>query len=263
MSQQQQQMRYTRTESDIEAQFKPQINLGNEGFGPGLVPPEEFYISRYSRRGNTLPNGERTPVWTSTRWGNPQFIGKDMGYVGNQANPDYLRGYKQKKGMQGVFETVQYGVPVAEGFGILAEMRNTAISTKGGPMRRGAGKRAAYYDRETGEEVLFAGQARGPYLETNRNNTMRWEPKRKQPTIIDDRSMDPIAQTVLQQNAWFIPSYNHIQAMQMAKDELDGLEINTPNGEMASFMHGPHLNTGMTLEQWDEFVDDTSLMQMQ
>ena len=198
------------------------INPGSEGFGPGMVPPEEFYVMKYTRRGNRWPNGEREPVFTSTRWGYGQYPHVDPGYITNQENPYFLAGNKQKKGDNGIYERVSYDTPELPGFGILAELNNSAIRTRGGPLRQGAGKRAAYYDRVQGEENIYPGYAPSPALLTNRNNATRWEPKRKERVIINDRAMDPTELSVLQHNPWFIPSHQFVQAMQTVRNELDG-----------------------------------------
>lgn len=246
----------------MESQFNSLngLQLAQEGFAQFNVPPEEFYVKSYSRRGNADLSGGATPVLTSVRWGNPKYLGGSPGFGINQHNKDYLSGFKQKKGMQGVFESTRWGTPSAVGFGVLAETNNTAISTRGGPLRNGAGKRADYLDRQYTTENLYPGYAKGDFLLTNRHNTGPWEPKRKQLTIVNDRPLDALEQTVLRNNPFYIPGYNFREAMKSVRDDLDGHDVEIPNtgSYNSGFLHGLNEYTGQVLNDWEEHEDKWS-----
>lgn len=231
------------------------VNLGREGFDfiNGDAPPIEQYIGRLSRRGNGTDmglNSERTPNIMQVRWDNPSLPGGVPGYVLNQVNPVYMSSYPIPRGTPGVYETTRIDAPQnLEGYGALDENRNRLISTK-------LPKSVWYFDNAFGEEnVRPPNKIPGPYLETNRENVLRWENKKKQGVMIDERAGDVLPLKVLETNPFYIRSYNFEQAMQMLKEDGFGNNFHAPALDFSydsGFNLGPNDNTGYTFPEWDE-----------
>lgn len=192
------------------------LNLPQHGFGEFEIPQMPAYIQGYSKRGNTF-DGETTPVYQQSRWGNKRGKGGMNAYLSQLEDDTFFEGYKQKKGNVGVFDWTRWG-PGHDwrgNFGVasLGELNNYAgIQTRGGQLRKGGPKRSDYIDRpNVWFETARPGISHSRYTQKNNNYAGLYEYKRRTPRLELDNDM-LVRRAVIEHNPWHINSHAAKQA---------------------------------------------------
>lgn len=190
------------------------------GFDEKQVPEMPAYVQSYSKRGNTF-DGDTTPVYQQTRFGNRNGRGGMQAYLSQVEDPTYFESMKTKKGNAGVYgiERWSVGYDWRGGYGIasLASNKNYAMSTRGGQLRKGGPKRSDYMDRPNAWfERARPGIAYSRYTQNNDNYSGVYEYKKQTPVIQTDNDM-LVLREMIEHNPYAINSH----AAQQAKTIYD------------------------------------------
>lgn len=191
------------------------------GFGEFDVAEMPAYVQSYSKRGNVF-DADTTPVYQQTRFGNKRNVGGMDAYVSMVEDPTFFESLKQKNGNQGVYELMRWGPGYdwRGNFGVasLSELKNFAMSTRGGDLRNGGPKRSDIVDRKDyWFETIRPGIDNGRLSQTNDNYDGVYEWKRQTPVVERDSDF-LVLREMIEHNPWHISSH----AALAAKKEYDG-----------------------------------------
>lgn len=192
--------------------------ISSPGFDEFEIPELPAYVQSYSKRGNELMN-ETTPVMQQARFGNRNGRGGMESYLSRIEDPLFFESQKQKRGNQGVFETVRWspGYDWRGNFGIasLQSIKNFAMSTRGGQLRKGGPKRSDYIDRPNyWTESVRPGLTYSRFTQTRDNYDGVYEHKRTTPVITRENDVF-LMREMIEHNPFHIVSHSALQAKQI------------------------------------------------